>query len=248
MGLTERTATLRTVSIDRGDGANSVDEAMVARLHEALDRAEADPDCRMLLITSGDGVFSTGMNLAAAASGEAPEAAGRAFFDLMRRFTGVPLMVAAHVDGQVAGGGVGLVAACDLVLASERSTFALPEALWGLLPCCVLPFLVRRIGFQRAYAMTLTTRPVPAADAARSGLADEVAADLTGPVRRLAYRAGKLDTATVAALKRYAGALWPVTAETRELAVGELGRLMATPAVHERLTAFAESGRLPWDR
>ncbi|NUR28322.1 MAG: enoyl-CoA hydratase, partial [Catenulispora sp.] len=102
---------------------------------------------------------------------------GGAFFDLLTRFTQAPVIVAAAVDGRVAGGGVGLVAACDFVVATEASTFGLPEALWGLLPCCVLPFLIRRVGFQRAHAMALTTRPVAGAEAAAWGLVDETGPD-----------------------------------------------------------------------
>jgi polyketide biosynthesis enoyl-CoA hydratase PksH len=148
----------------------------------------------------------------------------------------------------VAGGGVGLVAAADLVLATERSTFALPEALWGLLPCCVLPFLIRRTGFQRAYAMTLTTRPVGAAEAAGYGLVDDLGADLRALSRRLALRVSKVDRSTVADLKQYAHRLCPLPDGTRELAIGELSRLMGRPVVQDRLSAFAASGRYPWER
>lgn len=246
------------VSLDRGDGQNSIDDALVARLNASLDEAEADPGCRVVLLTSAPGVFSTGMNLVAAGttpaspaeadSAQAAERSGGAFFDLLRRFTRTPRIVVSAVDGRVAGGGVGLVAASDLVFATEGSTFALPEALWGLLPCCVLPFLARRVGFQRAYAMTLTTQPVGAADAAARGLVDDVGADPRGLVRRLAFRAGKLDASTIGDLKRYGHELCPVTDDIRRVAVGELGRLMALPAVRARLTAFAEHGRFPWEK
>lgn len=259
MDLTGNPAVHR-VSLDRGDGRNTIDDALVGELGAALDRAEADPRCRIVLLTSAPGVFSTGMNLAAAGAeaGGAPESggareadgareAGGAFFDLLDRFTRTPRIVVSVVDGTVAGGGVGLVAASDLVYASQASTFALPEALWGLLPCCVLPFLARRVGFQRAYAMTLTTQPLDAPAALACGLADEVRADPLAAVRPLAFRAGKLDAVTIGDLKRYAARLWPIDGDTRRLAVGELGRLMALPAVRERLATFATSGRFPWE-
>lgn len=258
MDLTDSPAVHR-VSLDRGDGRNTIDDALVGELGAALDRAEADPRCRIVLLTSAPGVFSTGMNLAAAGAeaggtemGGAGEAAGAreaggAFFDLLDRFTRTPRIVVSVVDGTVAGGGVGLVAASDLVYAAPTSTFALPEALWGLLPCCVLPFLVRRVGFQRAYTMTLTTQPLDAPAALACGLADEVRADPLSAVRPLVFRAGKLDAVTIGDLKRYAARLWPIDGDTRRVAVGELGRLMALPAVRERLTTFANSGRFPWE-
>ncbi len=242
-------------SLDRGDGRNSIDDALIDELSRTLDKAEADPRCRVLLLTSAAGVFSTGMNLVDAgrsATGEpdtnAPETSASAFFDLLHRFTTTPLFVVSSVDGKVAGGGVGLTAASDLVYATERTTFALPEALWGLAPCCVLPFLLRRVGFQRAYTMALSTQPVDATSAAGCGLVDEVGADPRALVRRLAFRAAKLDPSTIGDIKRYAGALWPISEDTRRLAVGELGRLMALPAVRERLAAFAADGRFPWEQ
>jgi len=238
---------VRRVSLESPDGRNTIDAGVVDRLSRALADAEADAGCRVVVVEGSDGVFSTGMDLvhAGAEQGGATDTGG-AFFDLLDRFTSVPLVVVSLVDGTVAGGGVGIVAASDLVFASERSTFALPEALWGLLPCCVLPFLARRVGFQRAYAMTLTTQPVDAAAAHAAGLADDVRADPAIALRQLVFRAGKLDAGTIGSLKRYARTLHPITAGTRETAVTELGRLMDLPDVRGNLVAFAEHGRFPW--
>jgi polyketide biosynthesis enoyl-CoA hydratase PksH len=247
------TPAVRTLRLSRP----TIDPELIGEMSRALDDAEADPRCRVVLLASAPGEFCTGMNLVAAAgdSGPSDEAgdavmageAGGEFFDLLTRLTRTPLVVVSTVDGTAAGGGVGLVAASDLVYATERASFALPEALWGLLPCCVLPFIARRTGFQRAYAMALTTQPVDAATAAGWGLVDEVAADLTVPVRRLAFRATRVDRATLSNLKRYAHELFPVGPEVRRHAVTELGRLLALPAVRERLSAFANHRRYPWE-
>lgn len=233
-------------------GAPVIDDALISALHRALDEALAAPECRILLLTSATpGVFSVGMNVAAAGRAEDEAAGARrtggAYFDLLERLTGAPLVVAAAVEGRVAGGGVGLVAACDFVAATEAATFGLPEALWGLLPCCVLPFLIRRVGFAKAYSMALTTRPVSAPEAVACGLADEISGNPGAAVRRLALRADKIDTATIAALKAYSQRLWPLPDGARDLAVDELGRLMALPAVRGRMAAFANGGRFPWE-
>ncbi|MET9457736.1 enoyl-CoA hydratase-related protein [Streptomyces canus] len=240
--------TVHRCSLDAPDHDQTIDDRLLQRLHTALDTAEADPRCRVLLLTSAPGVFSTGMNLdAAAGAPTADTEAGGAFYDLLTRFTRAPLIVAAAVDGKVAGGGVGLTAAADLTLATPRSTFALPEALWGLLPCCVLPFLIRRVGFQKAYSMALTTWPLPAADAARCGLVDDLTDSLHDTVRRLAFRTARLSTSTLGSMKRYAGELWPLGERTRAAAIGELTRLMALPDVRRSLTAYAEHRRFPWE-
>jgi polyketide biosynthesis enoyl-CoA hydratase PksH len=224
----------------------TIDATLIRELHEALDAAERAPDCRMVVLQGADGTFCTGMDFAEAL-GDADHD-GTEFFGLLRRFTTVPRTVVSIVDGQVAAGGVGLVAASDLVYATGRSTFALPEALWGLLPCAVLPFLIRRVGFQKAYAMALSTLPVSAAEAAACQLVDAVADQPSVPLRRLTYRLTKLDGSIVGDMKRYAGRLWPVPEEVGQLAVDEFARLVGSPAVQRRMADFATHRRMPWER
>ncbi|SHG23479.1 polyketide biosynthesis enoyl-CoA hydratase PksH [Jatrophihabitans endophyticus] len=238
------------VSIDRGDGRNSLDDAMIGELDAGLTKAEADSGCRLFVVTGGAGVFSTGMDLAAAGSSPGTAAQvepGGAYFDLLLRLVTTPRTVVTLVDGQAAGGGVGLVAASDVVLATGTSTFALPEALWGLLPCVVLPFLRRRIGGHRARSMMVTTQPVDAGTAQSWGLVDVVGDDLPAALRPIVFRAGKLAAETIGAAKRYAARLDPIDADTRTAAVSELAELLAAPAVQERLAAFAGSGKFPWE-
>lgn len=247
MGLMQHPA-VASVSLDQQDKRNSIDDAAIARIGAALDRAEQDPDCRIFVITGSAGVFSTGMDLQAAGTSNGSEQEpGGGFFDLLTRLSSTPRIVVALVDGTVAGGGVGLVSASDLVYCSPDSTFALPEALWGLLPCVVLPFLARRIGFHKAYTMTLTTQPVPSGDAMAWGLVDTVADDPTVALRPLAFRAGKLDADTIGDAKRYANALDPVGPKDRDRAVDELRRLMSSDAVQDRLATYATSGQFPWE-
>ena len=81
-------------------------------------------------------------------------------------------MSIAHVRGKANAGGIGFVAACDIVLADSAAVFSLSELLFGLMPACVLPFLVRRIGFAKANAMTLSTQPVGVQVAREWGLVD----------------------------------------------------------------------------
>src|SRR5262245_7328835 len=107
-----------------------IDAGTIKELHAALDEAERSPDCRVLVLEGGDGVFCTGLNLEEAAATTTPEEGGAEFFALLKRFTTTPRAVVAKVDGKVSGGGVGLAAASDFVYATERSTFGLPEALW----------------------------------------------------------------------------------------------------------------------
>lgn len=239
------------VTLNRPEQQNSINGAMMAELHSALDQAARSPDCRIVVLEGSSGVFCTGMDFAEAIGGSGNGTAalgGQQFLGLLGRLTLIPRAVVALVDGRVAGGGVGIAAASDFVYASPRSTFSLPEALWGLLPCCVLPFLIRRVGYQAAHAMTLSTLPVAADKAQALHLADELTEDFDGALRRLCARLGKLDPSTIGDAKRYLRQLWPVPEDAGNMAVAEFARLMSSPQVRDRLSAFASAKVLPWER
>ncbi|MEU7635838.1 MULTISPECIES: enoyl-CoA hydratase-related protein [unclassified Streptomyces] len=242
------------VTLSRPDRQNSLSGPVLDALTAALDRAVADPECRVLLIEGSGGTFCTGLDFDEAgadlADGGPATGAGQggaAFLALMRRFGTAPVAVVASVDGRVAGGGVGLAAAADLVLATERSRFSLPEALWGLLPCCVLPALMRRTGFQPAYAMALSTQPVSARRAEEFRLVDEVVPDPDAAVRRLLVRLTRLDPRTIGELKRYARALWFTGEETDAFALAEFTRAVASPVARRRITDYTTARQLPWE-
>jgi polyketide biosynthesis enoyl-CoA hydratase PksH len=239
---------LLTVTLDRPDRHNAIDPAVIADLDEALDEAQRRPDCRIVALRATGRSFCAGMDLpGVAALGERAGADDR-FLRLLRRFGTIDRIVVAVVAGRAHGGGVGLAAASDLVLATGDAEFALPEALWGLVPCNVLPFLVRRTGFQPAYALTLSTRPIGAAEAQRCRLVDRITDDPAAELRGLLTRAGKIDPVTIGDVKRYFGVLAPLTEEVAATAVAEFARLLSSDVARDRIAAFTGRQRLPWQR
>lgn len=241
---------LLTVTLHRPQQQNSINAAMVRELGQVLDYAEARPDCRAVVLQGGAGVFCTGMDFTELAAGAEAEfrQQSAAFMALLRRLTLTPRIVVAQPDGRVAGGGVGLVAASDLVVATPRSQFSLPEALWGLLPCCVLPYLIRRVGFQRAYRMALTTQPVGAAEARECMLVDELSEQPGETIRRMLLRALRVEAWTVADLKQYFRRMWLVSEQMEQGAVDALCELVARPRVQENIAAFVQDQAFPWER
>ena len=140
-----------------------IDDALLAGLHAALDRCEAE-GVSVLILRGQPTVFCAGGDFGALVeSGRTDPGGGVAdpapLYDLWLRLTEAPFVSVSVVRGRVNAGGVGLVAATDLVIAEPGASFALSELLFGLFPACVLPFLVRRVGAQRAHQLTLTTRP-----------------------------------------------------------------------------------------
>jgi enoyl-CoA hydratase/carnithine racemase len=151
----------------------------------------------------------------------------------------------AVVDGEALGGGVGLAAACDLVIVTQRARFGLPEVLSGLLPAVVTPWIVRRVGPAAALALSMGLVSFDAAEALRRGLADlltdEPEPALDAAVRRLACA----DPRAVRAIKRLfathhapAPAWWPDAAS-------EFDALARSPQTRARLALLA-AGDAPW--
>jgi polyketide biosynthesis enoyl-CoA hydratase PksH len=238
-----------TVTINRPERQNSIDGLLLQELHSAFDHMEEDRQCRIAIIAGHPGFFCTGMDFQEAVgqtgSNDDAEKAD-AFIRLLRKMSMTSKIVIASIDGKVNAGGIGLVAASDFAVATPQSQFSLSEAIWGLLPACVVPYLIRRTGFQPAYWMTLSTLPVSAAEAQAFRLINEVSADPASVVQRLMPRLARLDGQTIVDIKAYFRKMWLVNDEMEQVAVKEITRLMSEPRVRENIRGFVEHQRFPW--
>ncbi|PCI37516.1 MAG: enoyl-CoA hydratase [Thiotrichales bacterium] len=240
------------VTIDRIAQRNSINAALLSDLHQLLDEVERDVDCKIIVLQGQQGFFCTGMDFEAmVADNEAAQdnvAESAAYMRLLHRFATLPRIVIAKVEGTAMAGGIGLVAASDLVIATPNSQFSLSEALWGLLPCCVLPYLIRRIGFQAAYRLTLTTQAIDGKEAQRVQLVDELTEQPDDILRRLLLRLSRLEVQTLHDMKAYFRRLWFVDEAMEKVAVEEISRLTQTPQVQENIENFVKHQRFPWDK
>jgi len=183
------------------------------------------------------------------AAQEGPEAARISeYMRLLKRFTLSSKVIISRLDGKVIAGGVGLVAASDIVISTERTELSLSEALWGLLPCCVIPFLIRRVGFQKAYFMTLTTKPISAREAQAIHLVDELADHLDETLRKLTLRLNLLDDDIIVDMKRYFQKMGGITSEMEQAATTEFARLATQPHVQQNIANYVARGIFPWER
>jgi enoyl-CoA hydratase/carnithine racemase len=234
-----------------------VPPALDARVTEALadrvERAAADPR-GVIVLTGGDGTFCRGIDfaalLAADDAGTLEDECARCVNAYVRcawqlRSCGTP--VVAAVDGETLGGGVGLVAACDLVIATERSTFGLPEMLFGLIPAIALPLLLDRMSPQKARLMAMSARSYSAAEAFAMGLLDVVtpAATFQKTIKAEVRSLGRTSPDAVSALKRFGA-----EAEGRarlERGAETTRALLQSAAVAKAIREFMAGGPLPWE-
>jgi polyketide biosynthesis enoyl-CoA hydratase PksH len=235
------------LTIHRPERRNSINEQVLLDIHAALDKAEQDADNRLVIIQGSKEFYCTGMDFTAIAQQEAT-LESESYMRLLKRFASIPRIIISLVEGSAMAGGIGLLAASDLVLATPQSQFSLSEALWGLLPCCVLPYLIRRIGFQAAYRLTLTTQPIDGQEAHRIQLVDELIEQPETALRRHLLRLSRLEPQTLADMKAYFRKLWLVNDEMEQLAVNEITRLMQSARIQQNISNYVQYGQFPWDK
>jgi enoyl-CoA hydratase/carnithine racemase len=215
-------------------------------LAQSLQRATTDDQVRVIILRGPTGVFCSGMDLSAAAQRNALDVAAMARCLRALHACGKPTIAA--VDGQALGGGVGIAAACDYVVATERATFGLPELLVGLVPATILPVLAERMPAQRIRRLALLGHAHSAIEACGWGLVDEVVASdtdaLERAVRRAARRLSRAEPGAVALLKTLTSDRDLDGAIGRGAALTE-ARLQST-AVQTRLRKLAEGEQAPW--
>ena len=249
--LIEKTPHGLTVTLNRLKQCNSINAQLILDLHNLLDIAEKDPMCRWIVLQGENGFFCTGMDFNEATqksslTTESPLNSAK-YMGLLKRFTITPKIVISLVEGQVLAGGIGIVAASDIVIGGKQAQFGLSEALWGLLPACVTPFLIRRIGFQKAFFMTLTTETINALEAHRIGLIDKLAEQPHESLRQITLRLKRIHEETVHDLKAYFRKMWIISDAMEAEAISELDRLMMKPQVRANIKNFIEKQQFPWE-
>ena len=176
-----RDGAVARVTLNRPQLHNAFDEALIQGLADAFAALGEDAAVRVVLLTGAGKSFSAGADLnwmqrASTYDEERNRADARALELMLRTIDECPKPVVALVNGAAIGGGVGLVAACDIALAAEGAVFATSEVRLGILPAVIAPFVVRAIGPREARRWFLTAERFGAEEARRIGLVHEVVA------------------------------------------------------------------------
>ncbi len=165
------------LTIDREGARNALSPQVLQELQEGLARAVADPAVRVLVLTgAGSRVFCAGGDLGGL-SGDgflASHEGRRAYGQLLLALQGAPKPTVARVNGHALAGGLGLVLACDLAVASAEAAFGTPEIDRGLFPMMVMALLQRHLGRKRALELVVGGERLTAARALEWGLVNRV--------------------------------------------------------------------------
>jgi 2-(1,2-epoxy-1,2-dihydrophenyl)acetyl-CoA isomerase len=247
--LVERQAGYRVITLNRPQRLNAVTEAMHRALRAALSEAEADDDCRALLLTGAGRGFCAGQDLNERLSKDGQTTVlGNAletyYNPLVRKLRSLPFPVVAAVNGIAAGAGANIALACDIVLAARSASFIQAFAKIGLVPDAggtwILP---RLVGPARARGLALTAEPLPAEKAAAWGLIWKMVEDevLMGEARKLCAHFAAAPTVGLALTKRALDESWDNDLDSQLDLERELQREASlTPDYTEGVRAFLQ--------
>ncbi len=174
-----------TITLDSPANRNALSRRLLAELNMALDNA-AQPEVRGVVLTHAGPVFCSGADLKERAAGdEDAQAAGNPMANVFERLGSLAAPTIAAVNGPVRAGGVGLMAACDLVVVNSAVTFAFTEVRIGVAPAIISVPILARCGWSKLAAPFLTGEPFDAAAARDMGLVTHVADDVATTVQTL---------------------------------------------------------------
>ncbi len=253
IGVTRDGGVLR-IALTRPERHNAFDDRLVEELTEALGAEGADAGVRVIVLSGEGESFSAGADLewmrrAAGRTPEENEAGALRMAAMFRAIADSAAPVVARVQGAAYGGGVGLVAACDIAVASSGARFALSEVRLGLVPAVISPFILAKVLPSEFRRYALTGERFDALEARRIGLVQVVAeaASLDEAVAEIVealLAGGPKAQASLKELLRLLAACEPEAVQA--LTARHIARLRASAEGREGIDAFLERRAPRW--
>ena len=251
----DRDGAVARLRMTRPQVHNAFDASLIAGLTAALAGLADDPAVQVVVLEAEGASFSAGADLnwmrgMAAASEAENRTDSLALARLMRTLDELPKPTIARVQGAAFGGGVGLVACCDIAIGVPAATFGLTESKLGLLPAVISPYVIAAIGARNARRYFATAEQFDAAEALRIGLLHQVVApdQLDAAVQRqvdLLLKAGPVASASAKTLVRDVVAHADGARHDADNAA-LIARLRVSPEGQEGLSAFLDKRKPNW--
>ncbi|AQT81526.1 enoyl-CoA hydratase [Mycolicibacterium litorale] len=238
------------LTLDSPHNRNALSARLVDQLRAGLRAADTDPAVRVVVLSHTGGTFCAGADLSEAAGGDPFETTAdraRELASVLRGIVESPLPVVAAIDGHVRAGGLGLVGACDIVVAGPASTFALTEARIGVAPAIISLTLLPKLSARAAARYYLTGETFTAATAAEIGLVTVAAEDVEAAVAGITADLGRGSPQGLAASKALTTAhiLAGFDRDAERLAV-DSARLFVSDEAREGMSAFLQKRQPSW--
>ena len=251
----EREGGVVRVWLNRPEARNAMDENMTRELPQLFKLLEKDPSVRVVVLGGRGSAFCAGADLGRMdKAGRSSLAKNRSGAQRSAKFYNdlyvFPKPTVARIHGPAFAGGMGLVCACDVVVASEDAVFCLPETRIGLVPAMISPYVTRAMGANAARRYLLSGERFSAQAAKAMGMVHEVvpAADLDSTVARIAQSFVECAPNALAEakklLRKVIGA--PITANLISHTAGVIARARASEEAREGIASFREKRKAKW--
>ena len=247
---------IATMTLNRPDVLNAMDETTIAEMHDAVNQTAADDNVRALVLRANGKAFCAGgdlnwMRRAASYSQQENIMDAKKLGDMLYALHQLKKPTIAMVHGAVYGGGVGVVGACDIALGLENSRFCLSEVKIGLVPSIISPYVLGAMGARQARRFYLTAEVIAADKAQEVGLLHEVYADEVSQNAALAdmlklIKRNAPEAMGVAKDLIYSFAHRPLEAGVVAESSTIIAKRRATPEAKEGINAFLEKRSAAW--
>ncbi len=246
---------IATVTLDRPEVRNALNAELIAVLHDCFAALATDDAVRVVVLTGTGAVFSAGadiawMQAAAGFTAEENEREARQMAAMFATIDRCPKPVVARVNGAAFGGGVGLVACCDIAVAVESARFSFSEVRLGIVPATIGPYVLRKIGASQARALFLSAERFDAARAAAIGLvhavvhADELDAAVARQTDMLLHGGPRALAAAKELVQELPGM---ADGEQRAYTAALIAHLRTSPEGQQGLRAFLDRRAPSWE-
>ena len=247
---------LGIVTLNNPEKHNAFDDAFIAELTSAFQTLDVNPAVRVVILSAAGKSFSAGADLnwmkrMAEYSPEENLRDAKALALLMSTLHGLSKPTIARVQGAALGGGVGLVACCDMAVGMQTVAFSLSEAKLGLIPAVISPYVIAAIGERAAHRYFLTAEKFDAAEAFRLGLLHELAVDddaMDEKINDLVTALLACSPNAITEGKRLIAAVanHPVNRELIDDTAERIARVRASDEGKEGVRAFLEKRKAKW--
>ncbi len=252
--LIDRDGPILRLTLNRPEVRNAFDEEVIQAISAAAASASEDPSLRVVVLAGKGKAFCAGADIAwmakaIAYSRQENLSDAEDLARMLERLDTLPVPVIGRIQGSALGGGVGLAAICDTVIAADTAVFALTEVKLGILPAVVAPYVLRKIGISAARELFLTGARFDAARARQIGLVHEIVpdADLDAAVTR---RISEVLTAGPQGVAKAKALIREIAGAPPDHVIGVTTNAIASQRVsdegQEGLRAFLEKRKPSW--
>lgn len=237
------------IQIHRPEENNTINDSLIEEMMGVL--TECEERIKVVVLEGLPEIFCFGADFKHIQQdfelGVLQDRTAEALYTLWMQLASGPYVSVAHVRGKANAGGIGFIAACDIVLSEDKAVFSLSELVFDLMPACVLPFLIRRIGFAKANYMTLMTQPVTAQQAFHWGLVDGVEENSNNLLRKHLLRLRRVSKRGIARYKRYMLTMDNSLSVRKDAAVLGNREIFSDKESLGKVSRYVKTGQFPWE-